>query len=401
MPAQPAIPTRHRQHSRGQSLVELALILPVFLLLMLITIDFGRVFLGWINLQNMARIAANYAANNPEAWGTPGDATKQARYLEIVGNDAKAINCDLSGSGGGGVRAPVFPGGTSLGDLVEVNLGCRFPVITPVISQIVGGTISLEASAVSPVRNGTVPGLAGGGGSPIVQAPTARFVASPLSGYAPLTVQFTDTSLRRPTSWTWNLGGGNSSFERDPVQTYSTPGTYTVSLTVQNSGGFDTLTRADLIVVGAAPTAGPIPEFVATPRSGDSPLSVSFTDQSVGTVTSRLWNFGDGATSNQQNPNHTYTSTGTYTVSLTVSDDVNPANTQTKAAYILVNAIPCRVPNFFNTKRNSAQAAWAAAGFTTQVQFAAGQGNYSVKTQSLAAGMVPDAECGAAITVGP
>ena len=44
--------------------------LPVLLFLTLIALDFGRVYLGYINLQNMARIAANYAANNPDAWGS-------------------------------------------------------------------------------------------------------------------------------------------------------------------------------------------------------------------------------------------------------------------------------------------------------------------------------------------
>jgi len=382
--------------------VELALILPVLLLLTLITIDFGRLFLGWINLQNMARIAANYAANNPEAWGIPGDTAKQARYLELVNNDAKAINCDLSGTDGGGVRTPVFPAGIDLNDLVEVRLGCRFAVITPIISQVVGGTVTLEASAVSPVRTGMVPGIPGGGGGPPVETPVARFVASPLSGYAPLTVQFTDTSLKRPTSWTWAFGDGASSFERDPEHTFSQSGTYTVSLTVQNAGGFDTMTQPDLIVVTEPPTTGPIPEFSADPRAGNAPLAVRFTDLTIGTVTSWIWDFGDGSTpSTEQNPSHPYSTTGSYDVLLTVSDGINPPNTQTKTAYILVNEIPCRVPNFFNTKKNAAQGTWAAAGFTTQVQFAPGGGNYTIKTQSLAAGTIPDAECGAVITVGP
>ena len=52
----------NRQRSRGQSVVEFALMLPIFLILIFGGIDFGRVFLGWINLNNTARIAANYAA---------------------------------------------------------------------------------------------------------------------------------------------------------------------------------------------------------------------------------------------------------------------------------------------------------------------------------------------------
>jgi hypothetical protein len=59
--------TAGRSRARGQSLVEFALILPILLLLALIAVDFGRVYLGWINLQNEARIAADFAANNPLA----------------------------------------------------------------------------------------------------------------------------------------------------------------------------------------------------------------------------------------------------------------------------------------------------------------------------------------------
>jgi len=84
-----------RSRSRGQSLVELALTLPVVLLLLLIAIDFGRVYLGWVNLQQMARIAANFAADHATAWDTPGDATVRARYQSIVRNDARLINCTL------------------------------------------------------------------------------------------------------------------------------------------------------------------------------------------------------------------------------------------------------------------------------------------------------------------
>ena len=59
---------RRRSRTTGQSVVEFALLFPVFLLILVVAIDFGRVYLGWVNLQNMARIAANYAANNADAW---------------------------------------------------------------------------------------------------------------------------------------------------------------------------------------------------------------------------------------------------------------------------------------------------------------------------------------------
>lgn len=63
-----------------------------------------------------------------------------------------------------------------------------------------------------------------------------------------------------------------------------------------------------------------IADFTASPTSGYAPLSVQFSNQSTGNITSYLWNFGDGNTSTQENPNHTYQNSGSYTVSLTVSN---------------------------------------------------------------------------------
>jgi len=63
----------------------------------------------------------------------------------------------------------------------------------------------------------------------------------------------------------------------------------------------------------------PSAAFTANPRSGHVPLAVSFTDQSTGGVTLWSWDFGDGATSTEQNPTHTYRKPGTYTVTLTVT----------------------------------------------------------------------------------
>lgn len=79
--------------------------------------------------------------------------------------------------------------------------------------------------------------------------PVARFAASPLSGTAPLVVQFSDQSLASPTTWLWDFGDGTTSSVSSPMHTYSVRGTYTVSLTVSNDVGFDTETKQDLISV--------------------------------------------------------------------------------------------------------------------------------------------------------
>jgi PKD repeat protein len=388
-----------RRRSRGQSIVEFALILPVMLLLVMFAIDFGRVYLGWVNLQNMTRVAANFAANNADAWVAPVDAATQARYRELVANDAQAINCTLPDP----IPDPVFASGVDLGDLAEVHLDCRFGIITPLIGVVLGDEVLVSAQSSFPIKGGIVGSVPGGGGGPIVVTPDADFVGSPTSGYAPLAVVFTDLSTNAPTSWVWSLGDGSLSFEESPVHTYTTAGVYDVTLTVSNTGGADSQTRTTYITVIDPPTIGPVPEFSATNRFGEAPLDVAFTDESTGSPTTWLWDFGDGATATTANPNHTYTSIGSYAVSLTVSDGTT-ANTQTKTGYVTVVELPCEVPNFAGTRKNNAQGTWDDAGFTTAVVFAPGSpnGNWIINFQSLPGGLVdPPGGCDATIQVGP
>lgn len=92
----------------------------------------------------------------------------------------------------------------------------------------------------------------------------------------------------------------------------------------------DTTVTAEFI---APPTAG----FTATPTTGDGPLKVDFSDQSTGIIDSRLWDFGDGGSSAEQDPEHIYTAEGVYTVSLTV-ENVAGTHTETKTAYVTVSA---------------------------------------------------------------
>jgi len=79
--------------------------------------------------------------------------------------------------------------------------------------------------------------------------------------------------------------------------------------------------------------------FSASPTSGVHPLTVSFTDQSTGDISSWSWNFGDGGTSIERNPDYTYNTADTYTVSLTVTGP-GGSNTTTKPDYILVEEDP-------------------------------------------------------------
>jgi PKD repeat protein len=132
-------------------------------------------------------------------------------------------------------------------------------------------------------------------------------------------VQFTDTSTGSPTSWSWDFDDGSApSTGQNPQHTYTKAGTFTVKLTASNAGGSDTTTRT---VTVAAPVPAPTASFTASPGSGTAPLAVQFTDTSTGSPTSWSWDFGDGsAPSTAQDPKHTFTTPGSYPVTLTVTN---------------------------------------------------------------------------------
>ena len=114
-----------------------------------------------------------------------------------------------------------------------------------------------------------------------------------------------------------------------PSHVYAASGTYTVSLTVTGPGGSNTMTRSNYVRVT------PAAKFKGSPTSGTAPLAVNFTDQSVGTVTSYAWDFGDGTTSTVANPAKVYAAPGTYTVALTVTGAAG-GDTQTSVGYVTV-----------------------------------------------------------------
>lgn len=180
--------------------------------------------------------------------------------------------------------------------------------------------------------------------------PTANFSASPLSGCAPVVVNFTDLSTGNPTSWRWDLGNGTISFLRNPSVTYFNPGQYTIKLVVQNAAGRDSLIRSQYITIYAKPTVN----FSTTAVSGCYPFSVSFTDLSIagsGTIDGWQWDFGDGNFSTQQNPTHIYTSPGNFNVSLRVRNSNGCFQTITRTQ--LVNVINGATANFTNSIPNT------------------------------------------------
>ncbi len=145
----------------------------------------------------------------------------------------------------------------------------------------------------------------------------ADFSTSAVTGVAPVSIDFTDQSTGSPTSWYWEFGDGGTDTAQNPSHTYSTAGTYSVMLITTGVCGPDTLIQTDLITIDLPPA--PVAAFSGDPVSGCGPLEVTFTDESGGDITSWAWDFGDGATSTEQHPVHTYTYAGDFDVQLTVT----------------------------------------------------------------------------------
>ncbi len=163
--------------------------------------------------------------------------------------------------------------------------------------------------------------------------PVADFTGDPTSGVPPLTVTFTDMSTDSVNTWSWDFGDGGSSTEQNPVYIYNTEGTYDVSLTVSGPGGSNTMVKTEYITLEYPE---PVANFEGNPTSGTVPLTVNFTDMSTDTVNTWLWVFGDGGTSDVQNPEYIYVNPGIYSVSLTV-EGPGGVSTMDKTDYITVN----------------------------------------------------------------
>jgi len=184
--------------------------------------------------------------------------------------------------------------------------------------------------------------------------PVAAFIATPTSGYAPLTVQFTDQSTNNPTSWKWEYKKGSGSWTQfstvqNPSYTFTATGTYSIRLTATNAAGSNTLTKSSYITVSKP--IKPVAAFTATPTSGLPPLVVQFTDQSSNSPTSWKWEYQKSGTSSwvqfstEQNPSYTFTTVGKYSIRLTATNSAG-SNTLTRSNYIRVGQCGLVIASF-------------------------------------------------------
>lgn len=197
------------------------------------------------------------------------------------------------------------------------------------------------------------------GSAPVYNPPDTNFSANVTNGMTPLSVQFNDTTTKTVTSWNWDFGDGSTSTEQNPVHTYTTAGTYTVSLTAathQGTTATKTLTNYITISSGSSTSASssgedssgssvssytaPQTEFRADVTTGFPPLTVHFTDTStIQNITKWTWDLnGDGIIdSSDKNPSFTYRKNGNYTVNLTITTGLGTSFKLSKPQFIHVS----------------------------------------------------------------
>jgi PKD repeat protein len=188
----------------------------------------------------------------------------------------------------------------------------------------------------------------------------ANFTANTTSGFAPLAVQFNDTSKNSPIAWYWDFGDSTSnqpiSDLQNPTHTFNIAGNHTVTLTTatgvpNDQGSANSLkTSTKSMVINVLAPIAPVSNFTATPMNGTAPLNVTFTDTSVNLPTSWNWSFGDGQFHNgtTANPTHEYKNRtgGNYTVSLTASNAQGTGTTFSQTIHISAAPIFTPVANF-------------------------------------------------------
>jgi Flp pilus assembly protein TadG len=258
---------RRRHRTRGQSLVEFALILPVFILLFAATLDLGRIAAAQVTLTNAAREGAFQASKTPGDFDSTQPCPAGAESNQVVCRTVLeasesvvdiapadiAVSCDPDCSQG-------------IGNRVTVTVTGHFQLLTPILAAFFGGSqnVTFHASSTHQIETlptpppavlVTVPPTATPTGSlaptatpdagPCIE-PSAGFThsTSPANRKAPVTLTVVDTSTSPNCgiiSWFWQWGDGSTSLLQAPgPKLYLVPGDYDVTLTVTNAAGLDT-----------------------------------------------------------------------------------------------------------------------------------------------------------------
>ena len=311
---------RRRWRASGQSLVEFALIVPVMLILLLTALDLGRLMYSQITVTNAAKEGALVASQG---------GTFQANQNC---SDTNTIMCGVLTEAKGGfvevdktkvsvapalcVKDAMYPSG-GVPPNVSVTVKTPFKVITPIIGDFLGSSVIL--TGVADAQCLVVPKVT----FPSIPAPTAAFTASPTSGDAPLTVSFNGSGSSSPgatiTNYSWSFG--TSSALATASKTYSSPGSFTVTLTVTDSRG-QTDTSPPMTITANSPACPTVTvDFTDKKNDKTVPHQVTLTGSVSPTTGTWSWTWTIGTdTRTGQIIDYAFPSKATFPVTLTAKN---------------------------------------------------------------------------------
>ncbi len=323
---------RHRKRfgsSRGQSVVEFALVLPVLMLLMLTAVDFGRLFFTTVQLTNAAREGVSYAATNPTDTVTiQSRVDAEANVQAQQGQGAITVSTACKDSLGTAIACSAAnEGNAASGNIIAVSAREPFSFLTPFMNGFFGGSLQVGSTA-SAVVLGYAPG---GGTSPgTCSAPVASFtmIISDLTVTVNPAASTPNSGLCNISGYNWDWGDGNTDVgsATGASHTYASHVNYTVTLEVTNQGGSNSTWQiAYLGGGGGGSCAKPHASFTFT---NDKKVFDFFDASTVADpvncpITQWLWDFGDNTydnSGNAKNTTHTYGDASAHTVILTVTN---------------------------------------------------------------------------------
>lgn len=315
---------------RGQAMVEFALLLPLFALFLVITVDFGRLYFSYIQITNAAREAVSFGAGQPtNATGMQTRALQETNAQAQRGETAINLTSSCADAAGTTIACSAATGGAGPGNTITVVVTERFTFLTPLVNNFFGNNLVMRTSATSAVRGYA----ASGSGTPPAgcSPPAASFVVNITSG----TSVFANPSASTPNSgvcnisgynWTWGDGNETVGTATGDAHTYANAGMYTITLEVTNQGGPGSTARTVTV------PAGPPPPTCAKPTANfdwtSSGKTYTYRDRSTVAdavncpITDWLWTFTDlGTGSNAQNPAPvTYGNSSSHPVTLRVTN---------------------------------------------------------------------------------
>jgi PKD repeat protein len=317
----------------GQSLVEFALVLPLLIVLLVMAVDFGRLYFSYIQINNAAREGAAFGAASPtDHVGITDRALQETNTQRQSGETPIVVSETCANSAGTAINCADATAGMGAGNTIAVDVSEEFSFLTPLVNGLVNNSLELRASATA-----TVLGYAAAGVPSAVpgscSTPFPSFNVIVTSGLS----VFADPAGSSPASpstcaisgfnWTWGDGNDTVGTASGDNYNYSAAGTYTVTLEVTNQGGSATTT-------GTVTVPAPVPPpTCAPPTAGFTWTSNgkkrTYTDASSVAdavncpITDWLWTFHDldDLQSNVQNPGtYTYKNNSSHPVTLQVTN---------------------------------------------------------------------------------